>query len=362
VAWLRRAVAPAEIWAVVKANGYGHGAAPVAQAALAGGASGFCVALVQEGIELRAAGLRAPILVLSEPPPALMPELGRHDLRATVYTAEGVDAAAAAAGPAGVTVHLKVDTGMRRVGAEPGDALAIAQRIEGHPSLRLEGVFTHLAVADEPDHPATDVQLDRFDEVLALLAEHGISPPLVHAANSAGGIAHRRARRSFVRAGIAVYGLAPAPGMVELTRPLRPALSLRARVSHVKAVRAGEQVSYGLRHTFERDTVVATLPLGYADGVPRRLFGTGGHVLVGGQRRPIVGVVTMDQLMVDCGPGAGVRVGDEAVLIGHQGGEEITALEWAERLGTISYEIVCGLGARVPRIYRSSSGPRGGGR
>jgi alanine racemase len=352
---LRDAVAPAEVWAVVKADGYGHGAVPVARAALAAGAAGLCVALVQEGAALRDAGIDAPILVLSEQPPNELAALVSNGLIATTYTAEGIDAlAAAAARRWRYPVHVKVDTGMHRVGCRPEEAVEVARRLVGRAELGLAGVFTHLAVADEPHDPYTAEQLARFDEVLGGLAEAGIRPGLVHAANSAGGLAHPAARRALVRAGIAVYGHPPGPGVAHLARGLRPALSLRGRVSFVQRRAAGERISYGLRHRFERDTVVATVPVGYADGVPRRLFAAGGEVLVGGSRCPIVGVVTMDQLMVDCGPDATVAVGDEVVLLGRQGDEEVTATEWAERLGTIAYEITCGIGARVPRVYRNA--------
>jgi alanine racemase len=361
VAWLRNSVAPAEVWAVVKANGYGHGAVPVGRAALEAGAAGLCVALVHEGVELRRAGICAPLLVLSEPPPEAMPTAVVHGLDVTVYSAEGVESLAAAAKEAGgaaepVGVHLKVDTGMRRVGAEPSAAVALAERIDEHEALRLAAVFTHVAVADLPGHGGPAEQLDCFDGVVAELAARGIEPAILHVANSAGAIAHPRSRRSFVRAGIAVYGLPPSPAMRVATSTLQRALSLKARVSFVKQVRAGERVSYGWHHTFRAATTVATLPIGYADGVPRRLFGTSGCVLIGGRRCAIVGVVTMDQLMVDCGPGASVERGDEAVLIGRQGDEEITADEWADRLGTINYEVVCGIGARVPRRYVGTEG------
>jgi alanine racemase len=186
--------------------------------------------------------------------------------------------------------------------------------------------------------------------VLDALRADGMEPPLVHAANSAAALAHPRARHAFVRAGIAVYGIVPGPGVAHLSSALRPAMSLRSRVSFVKRVTAGEGISYGLHHRFAADATVATLPLGYADGVPRRLSSTGGAVLVGGRRRPIVGVVTMDQLMVDCGDDV-VAPGDEAVLIGSQGAETVTAEEWATRLGTIAYEVTCGISARVPRVY-----------
>jgi alanine racemase len=206
-------------------------------------------------------------------------------------------------------------------------------------------------VADAPTDPFTDRQLDEFDRVLAALP---VRPPEVHAGNSAGGLAHPRARHTLVRAGITVYGLEPGPGVRDLCAPLRPALSLHARVTRVHRVGAGERISYGLTHEFDRPTNVATVPIGYADGVARRLANARDLVLVGGRRRSIVGVVTMDQLMVDCGDD-GVEVGDEVVLIGRQGGEVVTVEEWAERLGTITYEVVCGISKRVPRIYVGGS-------
>lgn len=363
---LRSAVSPSALWAVVKADGYGHGAIEVARAALVAGAEGLCVAFAGEGIELRSAGIDAPILVLSEQPVDEADDLVRHRLMATVYTADFIDALAASARErdvTGVPVQLKVDTGMQRVGAHPDGVAELIRRIASHGELlRLVGIFTHLAVADEPADQFTATQLARFDAVVdAHWPASGKRPVLVHAANSAGALAHPVARRSFVRAGIAIYGISPGPGVDELSAGLRPVLSLRARVAHVKQVAAGSRISYGLRHTFERDTVVATIPIGYADGVPRRLGSVGGAVLIGGRRRPIVGVVTMDQLMVDCG-GAdiadAVSVGDEVVLIGEQHGpdgpQRIDAGEWANRLDTIAYEIVCGIGARVPRRYGNS--------
>lgn len=346
---LVRAAGPAAVWAVVKANGYGHGAVLAARAALEAGASGLCVALTQEGAQLRRAGITAPILVLSEQPAELMPMAIRHELHLTVYTLDQVvhlERLGAQAHP----VHLKIDTGMRRVGAEPRDAILLADAIANSPATCLEGVSTHLAVADEPDNPFTAHQLDRFDEVVASLARNGHRPALVHAANSAATLVHPRARYDMVRTGIALYGISPGEGVDPAVRALRlrPALTLKARVSFVKRVAAGDRISYGLRHRFTRPTTVATVPIGYADGVPRRLSSTGGSVLIGGQRRPIVGVVTMDQLMVDCGDDD-VRVGDEAVLIGAQGLGLVTAAEWADSLGTIAYEVVCGLSPRVER-------------
>lgn len=341
---------PVQVWAVVKADGYGHGSVTAARAALAGGASGLCVALVQEGVRLREAGIDAPVLVLSEQPPDEVRAAVQHGLQLTVYSGRAVDAIADAGGVRH-PVHLKVDTGMHRVGAEPDDVIALADTIAASAAVELAGVCTHLAVADEPDHPYTRRQLDVFDDVLDRLSSAGHRVPLVHAGNSAGAIVHPRARYSMVRPGIAIYGVSPGPGVDHLVQPLglRPAMSLKARVSHVHHRRAGESLSYGLRHTFDRDTTVATVPLGYADGVARRYSALGGDVLVGGRRRPVVGVVTMDQLMVDMGDHP-VQVGDEVVLIGRQGDDEITAADWAARLGTIAYEVLCAVSARVPRL------------
>lgn len=340
---------PAAVWAVVKADGYGHGAVQVAQAAISGGASGLCVALVQEGVALRNAGIDCPILVLSEQPPSELVDAVRSALELTVYSHGQLEAIAAAGGH-DHPVHLKIDTGMRRVGAAADDALSLAAAIAASPALRLAGLCTHLAVADDPADAFNAVQIESFDDVITALAVAGHQVPLVHAANSAATLALPEARFDMVRAGIAVYGISPGAALDQQAAALRPALSLRARVSHVKQVRTGDRISYGLRHKFDGNTVVATLPLGYADGVPRRFFDVGGEVLIGGRRHPVVGVVTMDQLMVDCGD-AGVVIGDEAVLIGSQGGESITAGEWAKLLGTIGYEVVCGISSRIDRRY-----------
>ncbi|QGG93901.1 alanine racemase [Actinomarinicola tropica] len=354
---LGRLVAPARVCAVVKAGGYGHGAAPVAQASIDAGAACLAVAHVEEGEALRAAGVDAAVLLLSEPDPGAMPRLVAARLQPTLYTHAGIEAASAAAVAAGVTLdaHLKVDTGMRRVGADPVDAVARAKEIDGAAGLALDGVWTHLAVADEPDHEFTAEQLRRFRAVVEELQSAGMRPRTLHTANSAGAIAHPDARADLVRCGIAVYGLAPSPQLAARV-PLVPALTLRSEVSFVKQVGAGEGISYGLRHRFAHDTTVATVTIGYADGVRRRLSEVGGEVLIGGRRHPIVGTITMDQLMVDCGDHP-VAPGDEVVLIGRQGDEEITAEEWAERLDTIPYEVVCGIGPRVERRWHRSGGP-----
>jgi alanine racemase len=341
-----RVAAPPRLCAVVKADAYGHGAVPVAKAALDGGATWLGVALVEEAVPLRAAGIDEPVLVLAEPSADAMEDAARLELRVAVYTERGIDDAAAA----GVRrVHVKVDTGMHRVGADPADALGLVKHAVAS-GLEVEGVWTHFAVADEPDRDDryTARQVERFDECLADLRAAGVEPEIVHAANTAGGLlAHQP--YGMVRAGIALYGYQPNP-RVPSTARLRPALSLRARVSHARRLGAGEAISYGLRYRLPMDATIATVPLGYADGVPRRLSAVGGEVLVAGRRRPIAGTVTMDQLMVDCGNDDVAR-GDEVVLIGEQQGEHITADDWADRLDTISYEILCGIGPRVPRVH-----------
>ena len=368
---LARRAAPAALCAVVKADGYGHGAVAAARAAVAGGAGWLAVALVEEGIELRQAGVTAPILLLSEPRPSEMVEVVAHGLRPSVYSAPGLAAAAAAAtaGSHRLGVHLKIDTGMHRVGVHPDEAVPLARAVAAKADLYLEGVWTHCAVADDVGDPFTEVQLERYEQVLAALAADGDllaadgeapRPFLRHAANSALLLAadrpdapppRRRGRYDMVRAGIALYGLPPAPALAAEMVGLQPAMQLRTQVSYVKTVAAGEGVSYGLAHRFAAERHVATVPIGYADGVRRDYGMRGGEVLIGGRRRPVVGVVTMDQLMVDCGVEGDVAEADEVVLIGTQGDESIDATEVAERLGTISYEVVCDIGWRVRRHY-----------
>jgi alanine racemase len=349
---LRAVVQPASVLAVVKADGYGHGAVPVARAALDAGAEQLGVALVEEGVELRDAGIDAPVLVLSEPVPEAASTVVARGLTPVVYTTSGVDALAKAVAhhdAMPLPVHLKVDTGMHRVGCPPEDAVDLATHVLDRPELRLAGVCTHFAVADEPGNEYTCAQRSRFEEVLQELRERRIPTGIVHASNTAAAMAVADARYDMVRVGIGVYGIAPAPAF-EHCVPLVPAMALKARVSYVQALAAGARVSYGLRYETGRPTRIATVPIGYADGVPRELAHHGAEVLVRGRRCPIAGTVTMDQLMVDVGD-APVEVDDEVVLIGRQGEHEILASEWAERVGTIAYTIVCGIGPRVPRRY-----------
>ncbi|HUP72726.1 MAG TPA: alanine racemase [Acidimicrobiales bacterium] len=351
VAFVAKVVAPSTVCAVVKADGYGHGAVAASQAALRGGASWLAVALVEEAARLREAGIDAPILVLSECRPDAMRRARDLDVRMTLYSATGVSAAAAITGPRGAApwpVHLKVDTGMHRVGASPDEIVARARAIADAPGLLLEALWTHCAVADDLGDPFTAAQLDRFEAAVEALDAEGHLPVMLHAANSAVALLHPRGRYDMVRLGISMYGCPPASHHLDLARELRPALRLVSRVSHVQRVSQGEGVSYGHRWRAERETTVATVPIGYADGVRRDLGLEGGSVLIGGSRRRIIGVVTMDQLMVDCAT-APVAVDDEVVLIGTQGDDAITADEIADRLGTISYEVLCDIGVRVPR-------------
>ncbi len=348
---LRSAAGGAELCAVVKANGYGHGAVEVAKAAVAGGATWLAIAQVEEARVLRDAGLQTPILVLSEPAPEEFPAAVAFDLHVTVYTANGVDAAQAAAAETNATlpIHLKVDTGMHRVGAALGDGVKLATSITACTNLDLVSVWTHLATSEDVEHPLAAQQLDRFDALLGELQSHNIDVVMTHTANSGAILAQPRAHRELVRSGIGLYGLSPGGG---LGRQLHPALRWVSNVSMVKRLPAGSSVSYGQRGSVQVDSNVATVPVGYADGYRRDLWSLGGCVLIGGKRRPIIGVVTMDQFVVDCGDDD-VKIGDEVVLLGRQGDEHVPVSEMASWLGTIEYEVVCAIGDRVERRYRS---------
>jgi alanine racemase len=350
---LAAVVAPARVLAVVKADGYGHGAIPVSDAALDAGAAQLGVALVEEGVRLRESGIDAPILVLSEPVADAAETVVRNDLVPVVYTVPGVEALAKAVVAVGATepfpVHLKVDTGMHRVGCRPEDALDLALHIQSHPELRLAGTLTHLAVADEPGNEYSNDQLARFALLLDTLRANRVDPGVVHAANTAAALALPAARYDLVRVGIGIYGIHPADDLAPAIA-LRPALTVKAQVSFVKDLPAGARLSYGLRYELPHASRVATVPIGYADGVPRALGRREGEVPIRGRRCRIAGTITMDQLMVDVGD-APVEAGDEVVLLGAQGAEQITAGEWARRLDTIPYEIVCQIGPRVPRRY-----------
>jgi len=380
---LAAAVAPAALCAVVKADAYGHGALAVARAALEGGASCLAVATVDEGVALRRGSITAPILLLSEPVAQSMLQAWQAGLTPTLYSLPGIVAARAAAGQgadhhgsvpawgsAGTDragrngpwpVHVKVDTGMHRVGADPEDLAAVVAAVDQAPELEVGGLWTHLAVADgdgDEDRIFTFRQLRLFE---ASVEQAGLAdmPGVVrHAANSAAALAYPASRYDMVRCGIALYGVAPGPSLQALVdqMDLRPALSWKAAVSHVRLLPAGARPSYGRARPLPAPAAVATVPVGYADGIPRRYFDTGGTVLIGGQSRPLAGVVTMDQIVVDCGSDV-PAVGDPVVLVGRQGTVQLGAADWAKTLGTIGYEILCGIGPRVPRVVVDSEHP-----
>ena len=336
-----------ELMAVLKADGYGHGYAPVAEAALEAGAEWLGVALVEEGIALRDTGVDARILVLSEFPRGSEKEALAASLTPTVYTQEGLAAVAEAGSPDPVAVHLKVDTGMHRAGFwPPEDAPGFAREIVRR-GLRLEGLYTHFACADE-DASGTTKQLRWLLAVADRLRAEGIHP-LLHAANSAATILHPETHLDMVRTGAAMYGIDPGGG-IGPRFGVRPALTWKSEVSTVRRLPAGERISYGWRYTLERDSNVANVPVGYEDGYSRALSSKA-EVLIRGRRHRVAGTVTMDQILVDCGD-EDVASGDEVVLIGQQGEERITADELASRIGTIGYEIVTAISERVPREYR----------
>jgi alanine racemase len=350
---LRAHVAPAAVMAVVKANGYGHGAVPSARAAVRGGADWLGVVHVAEALELRRAGLDAPLLCLM----AIGSDNHADAIAADVDLAAGsvgmVRRLAAAAETAGrpARVHLKADTGLGRGGAVVADwpsVLAAARQAQADGSIVVAGIWSHFASADEPGNPSIEAQLSAFKEALAVAEGAGITPQVRHIANTAAALDVPQAHYDLVRVGGGTYGLATLPGGAPAW--LRPAMALRARLALVKRVPAGTGVSYGHRYTTSRETTLGLVPLGYADGIPRAATGLP-LVSARGRRWPIAGTVCMDQLVIDFGDEP-VAEGDEVVLFGAGDDGEPTAQEWGDALGTISYEIVTRIGARVPRSHR----------
>jgi alanine racemase len=341
----------AELMAVVKADGYGHGDARVARAAFEAGATWIGVALVEEGIALRQAGVEAPVLVLSEFPPGSEGDALAARLTPTVYTTEGLDRLAAATrGLPEPAVHVKVDTGMHRVGLYPPEAASEFAALVAAAGFSLEGLWTHLASAEsEQDDDGTRKQLRWLMAAADGLRARGTRPRYLHAANSAGTLRFPEARLDVVRVGAAMYGLDPGGG-IAAAAGLRPALRWVSAVALVHRLPAGERLSYGWTYELGRDANVATVPVGYEDGFSRASSNRA-EVLIRGKRYRVSGTVTMDHLMVDCGNDE-VRPGDEVVLIGDQGSERITAEELGAHVGTIGYEVVTTISERVPREYR----------
>ncbi len=344
-------VAPdVERLAVVKANGYGHGDVEVARACLQAGATRLGVVMVEEGLRLREAGIDAPILVFVEAASEAAKEIVAYDLTPTVYTlgaAQALNDAASVAG-ARLKVHVCVDTGMHREGAPLRDGAQLVSDVARLGSLEVEGLWSHFAVAEEQANPFTVGQIERFQQLYADVEKLGIEIPVRHLTNSAGIPLYPEAHFDLVRMGIMIYGLYPDETLRSLC-DLRPAMRLVSAVVSARRVPAGEGVSYGLTFSPDRETTIATVPIGYADGYSR-LLSNKGEVLIDGRRRRIAGHVTMDQITIDCGD-EDVVTGTEVVLIGRQGDDEITADEIAAKIGTINYEVVSAVGRRVPRTY-----------
>ena len=347
--------APATIIAVVKANAYGHGAVMVAEAAVAAGVSMLAVATVDEGVQLRAAGMAAPILVMGPPGDAEYATAFQNHLILALAEADQIDAASAIAGRLGVLgdVHLKVETGMSRYGAPPDQAFAVARRLDQARHLRLTGTFTHFADADGPELDFANEQSARFQTVLEALGHDGIDPGMTHVANSAGAIRLPSNDHTAVRLGIGLYGLAPAPDL-PLLGGMRPALRLRSRVAMVRQLQPGDTVSYGRTYRATGDETVALIPVGYGDGL-RWAASSAGWMDLARRRVPIRGRVCMDQTIIAASPGT--RRGDPVTVIGDGSDAAQTADDLARLAGTINYEIATGIAGRVPRWYLRDGQP-----
>jgi len=357
----------ADLMAVVKANAYGHGVIEVTRKALENGADSLGVARIEEGIELRKAGFNESVLIFGYTPPALAYKLIGFDLTQTVWsynTARALSHVAVSSNKQ-IKVHLKVDTGMGRLGLLPdcrrppateqnlmGNAIREAESISSLAGLKLEGVYTHFATADSSDKSYAGKQFEIFLDFLNELRRAGMNPPLCHAANSAAIIDMPETHLDMVRAGIAIYGLYPSDEVNKRRIALKPAMTLKSKIVHLKKVPPGFKVSYGSTYQTPKSTTIASIPVGYADGF-NRLLSSRGQMLVRGRRAPIVGRVCMDQTMLDVGHIPDVDLEDEVVIFGRQGYESITVDEIAANLNTINYEIVSALTARVPRIYRN---------
>jgi len=349
---IRRIIGPRPtIMAVVKANAYGHGAAECALVAEQLGCS-LAVAVVSEGVDLRRAGVKAPVLVLGYTPPEQADVVVRNDLEATVFSLDVIRALSVAAARhcKWAKVHVKVETGMGRLGLVPGPALStLVAQAAGLPNLKVAGVFTHFAAADS-DAAYTKAQFGTFEEGIAAIERIAGRGVVRHASNSAAIMDFPETHLDAVRPGIVIYGYYPSDTVSREARVLPP-LSLKCRIAHLRPALAGETIGYGRTYRAGSLLLVATLPIGYADGY-RRALSNKGHVLVRGVRAPIVGRVCMDQVMVDVTGIPGVCTGDEVVLLGSQGQETISVDDLAAEVGTISHEILTGIGERVPRIYK----------
>ena len=341
-----------QIIGVVKTDGYGHGAVPVAEA-IDPYVCGYAVATVEEAVQLRRHGIAKPVLILGVTHKSHNRELVEYELRPAVFMREQAESLSKTAVSMGRTVkiHLALDTGMSRIGMAPDGAHAdMVKEMSRLPGLDLEGIFTHFAKADETDKTATAIQIQRYREFLELLHERGVEIPVKHCYNSAGILDIKGAEFDAVRAGISMYGLYPSDEVDREVVRLIPAMNWKSFITYIKTVPAGTAVSYGGTYVTEKETVIATVPAGYGDGYPRNQSNKG-SVLIRGRRAGILGRVCMDQMMVDVTDIPGASVDDEVTLMGRDGREEITAEDIAETCGGFHYEILCGIGKRVPRVY-----------
>ncbi|WP_363080094.1 alanine racemase [Leptolyngbya sp. 'hensonii'] len=351
---LRQSLAPTTaLMAVVKADAYGHGAVTIAQTALQQGATWLGVATIMEGLELREAGIEAPILLLGgtythEQVRAIAGGALQPTLCSPKQALIFAEALEAMPYPGALPVHLKLDTGMSRLGTSWTEAVEFARLVDCIPNLQIAGIYSHLATADSPDPTVMGLQQSRFDQAIGQIRAAGIAVPCLHLANSAAALADHALHYDMVRVGLAVYGLYPAVHL-RGTIELRPVMQVKARITQVKTIPAGMGVSYGYRFMADRETRLAVVGIGYADGVPRNLSGQM-TVLVRGQRIPQIGAITMDQLMLDVNQIPDVQEGEVVTLLGQEGHDRISADDWANNLGTISWEILCGFKHRLPRV------------
>lgn len=343
-----------EIMAVVKADAYGHGVLETVNILINSGVKGLAVSMLDEAIQLRKIGVKVPILILSYTDPVRAMEIIEHNVTQTVFSHDLAEALSKAAVTAkkNVKIHIKIDTGMTRVGFMPGySAVKNVEKICKLQNIVLEGLFTHFASADEHDESYTKMQFERFMNICMELNRIGIHIPIRHVCNSAGIIQYPKMHLEMVRPGIILYGLYPSDDLDKKTIELKPVMTLKANIILVKEVVKDSPISYGRIFTTNKQSKIATVPIGYADGYSRLLTNKG-EVLVNGQRAPIVGKICMDQCMIDVTDIKGnVCVGDEVVLLGRSGNEEISADEIARKLGTINYEVVSVIGKRIPRVY-----------
>ena len=345
-----------KILAVIKTDGYGHGGVPIAKMLeQLDFMFGYAAATYEEAHVLREAGVKKPILILGYTFPYCYEELIREEIRPAVYRRDTVEELVAAAANVGqkAKVHIKVDTGMGRIGITPDEeGLEFVRFLMGHPELEVEGIFTHFAKSDEADKTSANHQLELFQNFIdKIQTELGLTIPVKHCSNSAAILEMPQANMDMVRAGITTYGLYPSEEVSKDIVPLRAAMSLYSHIVYCKTIHAGQSVSYGGLFTAQKDTRVATIPVGYGDGYPRSLSGKG-YVLIRGKKAPILGRVCMDQFMVDISEIPGVMEGDKVTLLGVDGTERITAEELGELSGRFNYEFVCDLGKRIPRVYR----------